>query len=177
MKLKWIPLSVTAALSAALLFGGWTAYQRYGVEQPLERIAASVPGVDAVQSEISPGQVVLKAELKPDADLAQIYREIQQKAARAIGGRTLEIEPVNRSDARLDKAWSRALFDVAEAMEHRRYSDVVAAMNRLQRQNPGVQADTSMDEQNVYIRLTDHSAVKFVVLPRQPDKLGVWPNA
>ena len=77
----------------------------------------------------------------------------------------------------LDKAWSYSLFDVAEAMENRKYSGVRDAMAKLSERFPGVTAVTDIDENNVYISLRDGDAAKFVVLPRQPATLGVWPNA
>lgn len=177
MKIKWAPLLLTAALSVALLFGGWAAYRYYAVEQPLDRVAASAPGVRSAESEMTGSQVVLRLQLQPNADLADIYRTIKQEGAAQIGGRAIELNVQSTTSEKLEQAWRYSLFDVAEAMETRRYSGIRDAMSRLSEQFPGVSASTDIDEDHVYIRLQDGEAAKYVVLPRQPAKMGVWPNA
>lgn len=177
MKLRLIPVAITAALSAGLLFGGWYAYGHYGIEKPLDRVAKSIPGVEAVQTSRSLDAVDLQVKLSPDADLAEVYRRVQEEGANALGGKTLNLTVNEPSDPTLEKAWSHALFNVAEAMDHRKYSGVVDAMNELAKQNPGIETDTQMDDKNVYVRLRSGDAVKYVILPREGEKMGVWPNA
>lgn len=177
MKLRWIPVAITAALSAALLFGGWYAYGQYGVEKPLDRVAKSIPGVESAQTNRTLSSIELQLKLSPDADLAEVYRRLQEDGSNSIGGKTLTVKVDEPSDPALEKAWSHALFDVAEAMDHKNYSDIRTAMEQLTKENPAIQADTQMDDTNVYIRLRTGDAVKYVILPRESEKLGVWPNA
>ena len=177
MKLKLVPLTITVAVTAALLFGGWTAYRHYAVEKPIDRIAASVPGVRSASASMENGQVVLKVKLEADASLADIYRQVKRDGAASIGGNKLELQVDSNTSDKLEQAWSYSLFDVAESMENRHYSNLRAAMDKLSKQFPGVTATTEMDEDNVYVRLVDGQSSKFVVLPRQPASLGVWPNA
>jgi hypothetical protein len=177
MKLRMVPMAITAALSAALLFGGWYAYGHYGVEKPLDRIAQAVPGVESAQTSRSASEVRLTLRLSPDADLASVYRQIEQDGAQSIGGKDLELEVNAPSDPKLEKMWGQALFDVAEAMDHRTYSGIRDAMAELEKQYPGLATATEMDDTNVYVTLKYQGAVKYVVLPREPQKLEVWPNA
>lgn len=177
MKIKLAPLLLTAALSVALLFGGWAAYRHYAVEQPLDRVAAAAPGVRSAESEMTGGQVVLRLQLQPDADLADIYKTIKQEGAGQIGGRSIELNVQSTTSEKLEQAWRYSLFDIAEAMETRHYSGIREAMSRLSAQFPGVSATTDIDEDNVYIRLQDGQSAKYVVLPRQPATMEVWPNA
>lgn len=177
MKIKLAPLLLTAALSVALLFGGWAAYRHYAVEQPLDRVVAAAPGVRSAESEMTGGQVVLHLQLQPNADLAEIYKTIKQEGAGQIGGRTIELNVQSTTSDKLEQAWRYSLFDVAEAMETRHYSGIREAMNELSTRFPGVSATTAMDEDNVYICLQDGQAAKYVVLKRQPATMEVWPNA
>lgn len=177
MKIKLLPVTLTAALSAALLFGGWFAYRHYGVEQPLDRIANAIAGVESAKIEMTSGQVKVNVTLKPDADLGQVYRLVKRDGAGEIGTKELELTATAKEGPRLEKAWSYALFDVAEAMENRKYSGIRDAMASLTERFPGLTINTDMDETNVYISMRDGDAAKFVVLPRQPAMLGVWPNA
>lgn len=176
-KLKILPITITAALTAALLFGGWFAYRHYGVEQPLDRVANSITGVESAQIDTSTGQVKVTVQLAPNADLGEVYRRIKEDGASEIGTKKLELNATAKMTPTLDKAWSYSLFDVAQAMENRQYSDIRDAMAKLSEQFPGVTVKTDMDEENVYISMRDGDAAKFVVLPRQPATLGAWPNA
>lgn len=180
-KIKILPITITAALTAAILFGGWFAYRHYGVEQPLDRVAKSVEGVQSAEVEMTTGIVKVKVKLAPDANLSEVYRQIKQNGAGEIGGKKLELAATTSDDSqtneRLEKVWSYSLFDVAEAMENRKYSGIRDTMADLSKQFPGVTVMTDMDENNVYISMRDGDAAKFIVLPRQPAMLGVWPNA
>lgn len=177
MKLKIVPMTLTAALTAVFLFGGWFVYRHYGVERPLDRIAADVPGVKSASSELRGGEVVVTVELKPDADLATVYNQIRKNGDRAIGSKKLELNASADVSEQLNDAWSYSLFDIAEAMETHRYSGVREAMDKLSARFPGVTAKTSIDDDNVYISIRDKEAAKFVVLPREGARQAVWPNA
>lgn len=177
MSFKWLPFLSTALLTAALLFGGWFAYRHYGVEQPLDRLAEQLPGVVQAEADMGTDEVRLRLRLDTDADLAAIVRQIRSEARDTIGDRALRIEPVTDSSEKLEQAWQLVFFDVAEAMEHRRYSGIPDALDRLEAKFPGLEATAQMDDQNVYIRLQDGETAKYVVLPRQPATLGVWSNA
>jgi hypothetical protein len=177
MKLKLLPLMLTAALSAALLFGGWFAYRHYGVVQPLDRVANSIPGVQSAVVEVTSGQIKLNVKLAPDADLGEVYRLVKRDGAAVIGSNELELAASATDSPQLQKAWSYALFDVAEAMENRKYSSIRDTMDKLSEKFPGLTVKTDMDDTNVYISMRDGNAAKFVVLPRQPATFGVLPNA
>ncbi len=177
MKIKIVPLTITVVLSAVLLFGGWTVYRQFSVEKPLDRVAESVPGVESAQARVTREQVILDLRLSPEADLAEIYRKVTEEGGDRMGGKKVELHVDAGSSEKLEEAWNYSLFEVAEAMENRRYSDIRDAMDRLSERFPGVTAHTEMDEDNVYIRLVEGESAKFVVLPRKPVMLGVWPSA
>lgn len=177
MKLRILPLTLTIALTAGLLFGGWFAYRHYGVEQPLDKITNAIPGVEFSEVEMTNSHVIVNVRLKPDANLSEIYRLVERDGAAVIGNKQLEINAQAKESPRLEKAWSYSLFDIAEAMENRKYSGVRDAMNNLSKKFPGITATTDMDDNNVYISMRDGDEAKFIILPRQPATLGVWENA
>lgn len=177
MKLRIIPIAATAVVSAAVLFGGWFAYRHYGVEQPLDRVAQKVPGVESARASMKSDQVVLTVKLSKDADLAEVYRQVKSQGAQAIGSKDLQLVAQQSDDPSLEKVWRSALFDVAEAMDHRQYTGIREAMAKLEQATPGLSASSEMDEQNVYISLHLGDHAKYVILPREAAKLGVWPNA
>lgn len=177
-KPRVLPILLTAAVSAALLFGGWSLYKQKALAAPLSDAAVTVPGVEqAGKPVIEKDRVIISLKLSPDASLRSVYEAIGKEADDVIGSRKLELDIESTPDDVLQDVWSKALFRVAEAMETRNYSDIPEAMQEASGGDSGIEAVTEMDGDNVYITLRRGEAVKFVVLPREPVKLGVWPNA
>jgi len=177
MKLRPLPILLTIVATGAVLFGGWFAYNRYAVEEPLKATIAEVAGIEASEPVITRDAVTVDVSLKDDADLGNVYRVIREQGASVIGSRELKLNIDQHASPALDKIWSTVLFQVAEAMENRRYADIPAAMESLAGKHEGLTVETSLDDVNVYITMKQDGAVKYVVLPRTPVQMGVWPNA
>ncbi|MBO7744137.1 hypothetical protein I8J29_08030 [Paenibacillus sp. MWE-103] len=178
MKIRPLPIALTAVISAALLTGGWFMYRNEADLKPLDRIATGAPGVVNAKPVIGRDAVTVNLTLSGDANLRHIYDTIATKGDAIIGSKTLKlnIEP-SGSSAKLDDVWSSMLFKVAQAMDHREYAAIPAAMTQAQADHPGIQAGSEMDDANVYITLKDGQSVKYVVLPREANTIGAWPNA
>lgn len=176
-KSKIIPIVITACISAVLLFGGWNLYRGFAVEKPLEQLARDLPGVEAAHPVVGQSQITLELALAADANLREIYQVIKEEGKKAIGAKELQLQVNGSGNEQLNQIWSTVLFQVAEAMETRQYSQIPAALSELSAAHEGLSASTEMDESNVYITLRIGEDAKFVVLPRQPAKLGVWANA
>jgi len=176
-QIRIIPVLLTALLSGAVLFGGWYGYRHFIVEQPLAVTFSGIEGVTASDPVVTDDRVTVEIALDGTADLAEVYRNIREQAGRALGGRELDLVIRQERSEKLEKIWSSALFTIAQAMENRSYADIPEAARNLEAAHPGLVAESDIDEHNVYITLKLDGAVKYVVLPRQPAVLGVWPNA
>ena len=174
MKLRLAPILISMLITSAVLFGGWFAYRSAAMESPLSDKIHDIDGVETADMHIGNDSIRLELTLEPDADLPAIMARIRADGEKIIKDREINLIIRNESSAELDAWWSSMLFEVAEAMENRRYSAIPEALERNLDRLPGLTALTSMDEDFVYIRLTcgDHS--KFIVLPRIPAQLGVW---
>ncbi|GGF89119.1 hypothetical protein GCM10010916_03030 [Paenibacillus abyssi] len=152
-------------------------YRNFAVQQPLEKFVAQLDGVQSAKPVIDGRTVRVELQLKQGADLRDIYEKIATEGTPMLGGRELQLELKKSSNEKLDQLWSSMLFKVAEAMETRQYSKIPAAMQQLEQANEGLTVHTEMDDTNVYITMSDGKASKYIVLPRIPGTLGVWPNA
>ncbi|MGO4494489.1 hypothetical protein AB4114_01070 [Paenibacillus sp. 2RAB27] len=175
MKLRVLPVILSVIISAGVLFGGWFAYTSFAMENPLSHIINTVPGVTNSNMKLSSNQVDVELTLKPDANLRQVVELIKEEGSSIIGKRTVNITIKNQSSDKLDQWWSKALFEVAQAMETKHYADIPATLQKYANGVPTMNVDSEMDEKNVYIRLTDGDATKFIMLPRI-SQIGVWPN-
>lgn len=174
MELRPLPVLISVAVTSAVLFGGWFAYRSLAMENPLSETVHGIPGVVKADMTIDSDTVHLELALEPDADLRAIMAQIREEGQDIIEDRNIELTIDNNASPELDGWWSRMLFDVAEAMEHRRYSDIPKTLNANKDLLEGLSVHTSMDDENVYIRLNHGNHSKFVVLPREPAMLGVW---
>ncbi|QHT60576.1 hypothetical protein GXP70_11935 [Paenibacillus lycopersici] len=178
MKLRPLPIMLTAVITAGLLVGGWFMYRNVADLKPLDRIATSTPGVVEAKPVIGRSTVTVDLTLNRDANLRSIYDTIATKGDDIIGKKELKLNIAKSgSSDKLDDVWSSMLFEIAQAMDHRSYAAIPAAMKQTESKYPGIQAMSEMDDSNVYITLKDDQAVKYIVLPRVSNTIGVWPNA
>lgn len=178
MKIRPLPVVLTAVITAGLLIGGWFTYRNEADLKPLDRIATSAPGVVNAQPVVGRSSVTLNLTLNRDANLRNIYDTIATKGNDIIGSKDLKLNIEKAgSSAALDDVWASMLFEVAQAMDHRSYADIPAAMKQAESEHAGIQAESEMDDTNVYITLKDGKGVKYIVLPRTSNTIGAWPNA
>ena len=176
MKLRLLPVLVSLIITSGVLFGGWFIYHNVALEHPLSGAVRQIPGVTHAAVEIQNDAVNVELKLEPDASLRAVMEQLRKDASALLGERQLNVQVVNESSAELDEWWSLSLFDVAQAMETKQYGDIPRALEERSAQLPGLKTVTEMDEEYVYVRLQKGDESKFILLPRTPEMLGVWPN-
>lgn len=180
MKLRLVPVLITSLLSATLLFGGFFVYRHYVVQEPLQKIVSQYDGVNNSHISINRNEVTLKLDLEPGTKLRELVQYVSKEGKSALEGRTLKLDVEQNSSELLDEYWDKAMFSVAEAMESRKYTLIPTQLDRLKEQYPeykDVIASTEIDDNNVYVSLSNGEESKFIILPRKPATLGVWNNA
>jgi hypothetical protein len=174
MKLRFIPILITVAVTSALLFGGWYFYQSSAVENPIKNVILGVQGVNQVTTNINNSQVSIDLKLNKDADLRNLYSTISKEGASLLSSRELKLNLESQTSPELDQWRSSALFEVAQAMDTKHYADIPQVLKARAQEIPGLSVMTEMDETNVYVRLTDGVNSKYIILPRTPAQMGVW---
>ncbi|PZD93573.1 hypothetical protein DNH61_23430 [Paenibacillus sambharensis] len=176
-KLRPLPILLTVLLSGAVLFGGWFSYQSFAVERPFMESMASIDGVEVSEPVIERDSVTVKLKLESGIDLMSVYHEIKKQGSALIGSKELKLDVEQVPSPELEKIWSSVLFEVAQAMDNQLYASIPEAAADWMDEYDGLNVVTSMDDTNVYITLEQSGETKFVILPRIPAKMGVWPNA
>jgi hypothetical protein len=176
MKLRPIPIVTTILISSALLFGGWFVYQNTMVKSPIEQVVQGIPGIINSEIQLDRNTLNLTLQLSDDAKLRPVYEEISKKSKSIAGNRTVTINLESKSSDQLDDWWSEALFSVAQAMETRQYGDIPKNLEQFANGTQGLTISTEIDAENVYVHLTEGTHHKYIILPRTPVELGVWPN-
>ncbi|MCL6458591.1 MAG: hypothetical protein K6T85_11355 [Gorillibacterium sp.] len=176
MKLKLIPVLVALLVSSTLLFGGWFMYRGYAMESPLAEIIKHNNGVEQVETHFTNTTLRIDLKLTDEASIREIYQSITTEGASLIGGRTIQLNVDNQSSPAIDAWWSKALFNIAQAMETKQYADIPQVLEEKSTVFPTLKTSTEMDNVNVYIRLSDGKHHKYIILPRVSATVGVWPN-
>jgi hypothetical protein len=174
VKLRLLPIIITIVASTAVLFGGWFVYRSMVVENPINGIVSGMHGVQRVSTHINNKEVSIDLKLNKDADLLDLYTTIAKEGASQLKNRDLKLNLESQSSPVLDKWWSSALFDVAQAMDTMHYADIPKALESKASQISDLKVTTEMDATNVYVHLTHAQYSKYIILPRTPAKMGVW---
>lgn len=174
--LRPLPIVISVVLSAALLFGGLFVYRTVAMHNPLVDIVNQSTGVQSSTVAINDDQVDIKVKLDGNASLREIYENITSRGSAIIGKREVKLGIDQSTSPELEAWWSSALFEIAEAMDTKQYAKIPVTLKNKAAEMQGLKAVTEMDDNNVYIQLTSGDKMKFIILPRTPAKMGVWPN-
>jgi hypothetical protein len=173
MKLRLIIVLSTMTVASILLFGGWSVYQENGVKKPLIQSIQQFEGVQDVSAIISRDNIHVTVQLAPATPLRYTFQQIASIAEESWPERDLQVDLNGNEHESLTQWWSLALFDVAQAMEARQYTEIPRRLQELANQD-GLTVITEMDDRNVYITLNQHQFSKYIVLPRIAPVVGVW---
>ncbi|UNK20560.1 hypothetical protein MNQ98_11325 [Paenibacillus sp. N3/727] len=177
MKLRIVPVVLTVVISASVLFGGWFLYRQMALQNPLANVVSQYDGVISSQIDIKQDTVTLKLDLEPETNLRGLVEHINKEGKSVVGKRTLKLEVEDHSSEQLNQWWDEAMLSVAEAMDNKQYTDIQSSLDELAKNSPTLKANAQIDDQNVYVSLSDGKSGKFIILPRQPGKMEVWNHA
>ena len=177
MKLRIVPVVLSVVVSASVLFGGWYMYSQMAVEKPLNKVVQQYEGVKSSHIDINQEQVTLKLNLEPNTNLRGLIEHIKKEGQSAIGSRKLQLEVEDHASEALNQWWEEGMLSVAQAMDNKQYTDIETSLQKLAENNPELQVIAQIDDQNVYVSLSDGESGKFIILPRQAGSVEVWDHA
>ncbi|MDP5273845.1 hypothetical protein [Chengkuizengella axinellae] len=174
MKFRPIPMLVSLIVSISVLFGGWFAYNSYALTNPMTKIISNIEGVENVNTTFETNEVIIEITMDPNVSLREVIQQIETEGDSVINDREITYNIIDDSNSTIEKWWSSALFDVAQAMESGQYGDIPLKLEQHKENIEGLEVKTEMDENNVYVQLTYEDSYKIIILPRTPAELEVW---
>lgn len=168
MKIRILPVALTAALSLIVLLGGWFLYRQTALERPVEKMLSQYPGVTRAQVTITQNKALLKLDLQSNVDLRAMIAQLRKKEGSLLGDRSIALDIADHSTPEIDDLWKQASFSVAEAMANKRYTMIPDTLSKIQNEHGGYTISSGMDEQYVYVSLSsssDKNANKYIILP------------
>ncbi|NGZ74282.1 heavy-metal-associated domain-containing protein [Saccharibacillus alkalitolerans] len=168
MKIRMLPVALTAALSLILLLGGWFLYRQTAIERPIEKMLSQYPGVTSAQVDITQKQAVLKLDLQSDVDLRGMIAQLRKEEGALLKTRSIKLDIADHSTPEIDELWKQASFSVAEAMANKRYTMIPSTLSKIESENGNYTISSDMDDHYVYVALSsasDKKANKYIILP------------
>lgn len=176
LKLRPMPLIISIVASSVLLFGGWFVYNSMALNNPLATVVNEIDGVNSAETQVLRNAAIVELTLDEEASLREVIHALKTEGSSIIGQRELNVSVLDNTSPELERWWSSVLFDIAEAMEHKQYSQIPATLEAHKGELQGLDYTTEMDETHVYIKLIHGEYSKFIMLPRTPNMMGVWNN-
>ncbi len=158
---------IVLASSLLLLFGGWFAYQQYEVKKPLEQGISNIEHVTFESMNITNEEINIDVSLSNIEELRQSYQQIYGIAEK-YNGRDKQIN-IHINDTRSKKLTTileRANFVISESIAKHSYSTIPLYFDGIQAEDSLTKSTVMMDEQFVYIHLTDGKSELYHVVPR-----------
>lgn len=151
-----------------ILVVGTLTWQKYGAGRLTSQDLARLPGVSAVQV-IPPArkEAVLTVAVKvaPTDNLRLTYLQIKKESDRLWGSGGYRLEILDQRDATLQHAYDVVSFSVQQARQTGQWRElppaVAAATAPL-----GIKAQCYVDNENVYLALTDGQGYLYEVVAR-----------
>lgn len=137
------------------------AYQWWFVKKPIEEVFNSVDGLQVKQMTVTMQEVQLELMIDPTKYVVpEQFPSVRQEISKVAGNRVLTISFVENVSPGLKVAWQEAMFGVKEGLKQGAYTKIQQTIQQKAHQY-GLNAQISMDDEYVYIQMTD--GTHFVV--------------
>lgn len=163
MKLRPMPMIMSLLLTLAFLFGGWSAYQHFYVEQPIRAYIEEKENVELKNIQFSNDQVKVELAFRDPDTFAADYKAIKDYIADHTGKTvSIQLPVVERS---MKELWEEEYFFIAEAMKKQEYSEIPRIMDKIKKERQIEKTVSRMDDENIYVFLQKGSEHLYAVLP------------
>lgn len=165
MKIRPIPIFLSFLFTGLLLFGGWYTYQDQFVKKPIRDEIAKMKDVTVKDLSVGKDTVVVDVAFQQPKQFKDSYLSIRRIAADKSGGKAVTVNIVSPEN-NVKKIWEDNQFFIAEAIDLHQYSRIPAVFNDLKAKNLLKEVDLKMDNQYIYVYLSDGESSLYQVLTR-----------
>ena len=171
--LRWPVVALAFAGSLLAIWGGQYLFQRYGYQAPLQQAVAADQSVESFTVSDQGRSTVYSVRFQPGGNLEQEWQDLNQILAARAGGRSYRIEPVDNPDPALDQVYYNVQYAIYDALARGTFQAMADRVSR-EAKAAGVTAGLWVDDQNIYLELSDgsHFVQKIFPRPRAADAGG-----
>lgn len=165
MKIRPLPIFLSFLFTGLLLFGGWYTYQDQFVKKPIRDEIAKMKDVTLKSISVGKDTVLLDVTFNQPKQFKTSFLSIQRIAQEQSGGKKVSLNIISPEN-NVKKIWDDHQFLIAEAIDLHQYSKIPNLFNDLQKKNLLKEVDLQMDEQYIYVYMSDGQSSFYKVLTR-----------
>lgn len=158
---------LTLLLTLGILFGGYSVFTVYGIEKPAEKSLTSVEYVSAVSIEKENNIYNIRVKLEPVENLQKTYSNLQQAASQRLAADSYILHITDNRNQRLDQLYTELQPGVQQALARHEFVWLDSEL-RQKTDELGIEYQLMVDENNIYIHLTDGNFYLYEIVAR-PD--------
>lgn len=162
---NWRYSLLAAAVTVAILVGGYQVYGRYFVERPLERTLSAMPGVRNVSVSFVRGHLYVSVEAARLADLSLFYSNLEKAVSGYSGPGLYTVEIRDTRDEYLKKALTSVNHYLLEASIRGNFGSMLDLSREALSRQGLERAEITANEDHVFVTLEKGQAYLYEVIP------------
>lgn len=149
-RIRLVPMIFIMLVSLAVLFGGWQAYQRFNLINPLKTELQTIQGVQSVHV-VGSNPGVITVQLGQVKDLQTTYDALSQTITETLGS-SQPVKILDHRNSILIQDEESLSPIILEGLAKGNYVEMILQVQQTAAKL-GVQARVTMDSHNVYVQL------------------------
>lgn len=152
-------------IGIALIFGAQRMYQKYYISGPINNVLSANQAIETYQVGSEGGTLLVTVKIKNDTGLMAPYKEIIKNLERVMDGKRFVFVLNDNRDDTLDQVWYRCQYAVYQAQVQGSFVEMAEIINQ-EASVSGAEADITIDQEYIYLRLRHGEYTLDEVIPR-----------
>lgn len=177
MRIKYAQLlkgCIALIITLAGLYIGQAAWQNYAVDLPLDKALHGINGVENVTWNNSGNindSIKIYVTLENTANLKKTYEEINDKIQQTIKNRQYILEIKDNRSSELEQAYYDIHYYIQKSIVDGDFP-LLEEKAQEKAEAAGASAKVYVDQQNIYLQLTNNSSSLYTIVSRQLERTG-----
>lgn len=161
---------VSSLITLIVLFSGFYLYQSVVVAKPITEKAKSIPQMEIVKQKMDPMNWELEIQVTKPFPFVEQYPAFRKEIYDHAGDRKVKIRIQDHPNKRLQEVWNDLDLVIQEGLALQKYTMIERELD-AKATEAGVIADVSMDNQFLYISMTDQEHFLYRAIPLVDSKI------
>jgi hypothetical protein len=169
MKVKGVRLELVVVIliiSLALFFGGQYYYTNYHLSNSLTESLLEIEGVEKVDVKKANKIKEVNLTLREVDNLKEVYYQSDKMLIDLLGEQEYKIKLNNFDNDRLTTAYSKLHLSIYESIMTGKFTELASQLNMLKNELDLTEAEVSVDENNIYLKLESDGNAFYKVIKR-----------
>jgi len=163
------PVAVIAfVVTLGVAMAGYSLYNRYLVEKPVQEEMSRVPGVQEVEINRENHKVTVTVTLEDMEDFAPSYRDVDKLAKERFGEGNYSLEIKDTRNQELEEVYRGLQLYLYQGIANNSFLWLNQEINKVAREHQ-LKYKLSVDEDNLYLQLHKQGHYLYEVIKRGED--------